>query len=252
MFSSKKESRQPVPLGTTVYDALPTLRDIHTVARESYPDIKDEFFWHIFEDYKKYTCLNVERFYNIFKSVEYIAKSGLSGDIAECGVFLGGSIIGAALFAKHFNLTDRKFFIFDTFEGFPIRTIEKDFTGETVDLSTLEVFNRNFKSVVQNNIAQSGLSSENFVLVEGLVEDTLPSFSCGELAYLRLDTDYYDSTYAELAHLYPLLGSGGVIILDDYGHFQGVRQATDDYFAAHGRWPLLQRVDYTGRCGIKV
>lgn len=245
-------SRSSVSHETTVYDALPTLASMHTVDRKNYADIIEDDFWDVFEQYKPYTCLNVERYYNIYKTVEYIASSGIAGDFAECGVFLGGSIIGAAIFAKKFGLTDRRFFAFDTFEGFPAETIETDFDGTTMDLSHLPVFNNNFREVVEKNIANSGLAPESIVLIQGTVESTLPNWQGSSLCYLRLDTDYYTSTMIELDSLYPRLELGGALIVDDYGHFTGVRKATDDYFRTHLRKPLLQRVDYTGRCGIKI
>jgi O-methyltransferase len=247
-----KDNRPPAPISTTVYNALPSLAVMHSQGRVNYPDIVEDYFWEIFEKYKEFTCLGVERFYNIFKAIEYIAKSDLTGDIAECGVFLGGSIIGAAHFAQYFGLKKRKFYAFDTFQGFPSETMENDINGELCDLSKLKVFNSNFRPVIEKNIRDSGLDPENFVLVEGPVEQTLASHSCTNLAYLRLDTDYYQSTFVELSYLYPALQTGGIIIIDDYGHFEGARRAVDDYFAQHPRSPLLQRVDYSGRCGIKI
>jgi len=71
-----------------------------------------------------------------------------------------------------------------------------------------------------------------------------------EIALLRLDTDWHSSTAHELEHLYPLVATGGVLIVDDYGHFQGARKAVDEYFE-HSPI-LLTRVDYTGRVGLKV
>jgi hypothetical protein len=68
---------------------------------------------------------------------------------------------------------------------------------------------------------------------------------------LRLDTDWYESTKHELVHLYPRLSPGGVLILDDYGHYEGARRAVDEYFEQVGERPLLTRVDYTGRVGVK-
>lgn len=252
MSAPSNSSRAVVPLETTVYDALPTLQTMHEVNRDHFPDMRETVFWEVFERMKPFTCLNAERFYNIYKSVEYIAQCGIAGHFAECGVFLGGSIIGAAHFAEHFGLGDRKFYVFDTFEGFPTDTMEKDIAGATYDLSTLTVFNNNFRAVVEKNIAASKLDPSKFILIQGLVEETLPSFEIDALAYLRLDTDYYESTLVELDCLYPHLSRGGVVILDDYGHFDGVRQATDDYFRKIGGGPLLQRVDYTGRCGVKI
>src|SRR6202035_806859 len=116
--------------------------------------------WEVFEKYKRYTCLSVERFYNIFNSIEYIALSNIPGDVIECGVFLGGSIVGAALFAKHFGIKNRRFYIFDTFEGFPANTMETDLRGTVQDLSTLKVLNDRFRHIVERNIAASDLAKD--------------------------------------------------------------------------------------------
>jgi hypothetical protein len=87
--------------------------------------------------------------------------------------------------------------------------------------------------------------------VRGKVEDTLPAQAPEQIALLRLDTDWYESTRHELEHLYPRLVSGGVLIIDDYGYWQGARQATDEYFAGRGIHLLLNRIDITGRIAIK-
>jgi hypothetical protein len=88
--------------------------------------------------------------------------------------------------------------------------------------------------------------------VKGLVEDTLPSSAPESIALLRLDTDWYESTRHELIHLFPRLVSGGVLILDDYGHWQGARKALDEYFEEHGVKMLLNRIDYSARIGVKL
>jgi hypothetical protein len=87
--------------------------------------------------------------------------------------------------------------------------------------------------------------------VSGPVETTLPAQAPDRLALLRLDTDWYASTRHELEQLYPRLVREGVLIVDDYGHWEGAREAVDEYFAANGPAPLLQRVDYTGRMAVK-
>ena len=86
----------------------------------------------------------------------------------------------------------------------------------------------------------------------GKVEDTLPAAAPDKIALLRLDTDWYESTRHELEHLFPRLSPGGVLIVDDYGHWQGARRAVDEYFAENGVTMLLNRIDYTGRIGVKV
>ena len=84
------------------------------------------------------------------------------------------------------------------------------------------------------------------------MEDTIPGTMPGEIALLRLDTDWYESTYHELKFLFPKLVKGGVLIIDDYGHWQGAREAVDQYFKENNIHMLLNRIDYTGRIGIKM
>ena len=87
--------------------------------------------------------------------------------------------------------------------------------------------------------------------IEDKVEQTLSENNPGEIALLRLDTDQYESTKIELEVLYPLLVSGGVLIIDDYGHFHGAKKAVDEYFKSIGEEPLMHRIDYSGRMIIK-
>ena len=88
--------------------------------------------------------------------------------------------------------------------------------------------------------------------VPGRVEETIPEAAPERIAVLRLDTDWYESTRHELEHLFPRLAVGGVLIIDDYGHWQGARRAVDEYLAASGARLLLSRIDYTGRMAVKI
>ena len=85
----------------------------------------------------------------------------------------------------------------------------------------------------------------------GPVEETIPGTAPDRISLLRLDTDWYESTRHELEHLIPRLSAGGVLIIDDYGHWKGARQATDEFIAATPDFGLLTRIDYTGRMAIK-
>jgi hypothetical protein len=84
------------------------------------------------------------------------------------------------------------------------------------------------------------------------VEDTIPREAPEEIAILRLDTDWYQSTRHELMHLYPKLSIGGILIVDDYGHWEGARRAVDEYISDNRLVILLQRIDYTGRIAVKT
>ncbi len=73
-----------------------------------------------------------------------------------------------------------------------------------------------------------------------------------KIALLRLDTDWYESTKHTMAHLFPRLSFNGVIIIDDYGHWQGARKAVDEYITSNNLNILLNRIDYTARLAIKT
>jgi len=101
-------------------------------------------------------------------------------------------------------------------------------------------------------VTRVGYDPEKIRFVQGRVEDTLPRHAPDRIALLRLDTDWYESTRHELEHLFPRLAVGGVLILDDYGHWQGARQAVDEYVREHRLRLFLHRIDYAGRCAVKV
>jgi hypothetical protein len=98
----------------------------------------------------------------------------------------------------------------------------------------------------------TGYDSEKVFFVKGKVEETLPAHAPDRISLLRLDTDWYESTYHELTHLYPRLTVGGVLIIDDYGHWAGARRAVDDFIGKNKLRLLLNRVDYTGRICVKL
>ncbi len=104
---------------------------------------------------------------------------------------------------------------------------------------------------VREVVAASGYPADRIHLHAGRVEDTLPAHAPERIALLRLDTDWYESTKHELEHLYPRLVDHGVLIVDDYGHWDGARRASDEYAATQPAL-LLHRTDYTGRMAIKA
>jgi O-methyltransferase len=105
---------------------------------------------------------------------------------------------------------------------------------------------------VKQNLRDTGYQEDQVVFVKGKVEDTIPRDAPERISLLRLDTDWYESTYHELVHLYPRISVGGVLIIDDYGHWAGARQAMDQYIAENHAKLLLHRIDYTGRIAVKL
>ena len=97
------------------------------------------------------------------------------------------------------------------------------------------------------------LNEKNVVIKKGWFRDTLPvsKNEIGKIAILRLDGDWYESTKVCLDNLYDKVASGGYIIIDDYGHWEGAKKATDEFLAKKGIKPDLVKIDYTGVYFIK-
>ena len=105
---------------------------------------------------------------------------------------------------------------------------------------------------VQNNLKVLGIDETDLHFIKGKVEETIPDEAPVEpISLLRLDTDWYKSTKHELKHLFPKLVSGGVLIIDDYGDWSGVRQAVDEYVDFHKVSILLTRVGNGSVIGVK-
>lgn len=218
-------------------------------------------FWPLHEACRDATMTSTERLYALFKAVEYVVRSGIPGDFVECGVWRGGSVMMMALALQRFGGVGRRLYCFDTFEGMPppgARDVRND-TGKPAAeiLSAADrTADRSVWAIapldqVRRNVASTGYPPELVAYCVGKVEHTLPASAPDGIALLRLDTDWYDSTRHELMHLYPRLAAGGVLIIDDYGYWRGARQATDEYFLQTRHKVLLNRIDNTGRIGIK-
>ena len=221
----------------------------------------DPQFQVIYQRCRVYTMTSIERLYALYKSVEYIVRSGLKGDLVETGVWRGGSCMLMAEALTAFGDTSRRIFLFDTFEGHPKPHETKDvdlWGNRAVDdwrqhAAKAKPWAYVSIAEAQVNLARTEYPPDQLVFVKGLVEETLPRMSeITELALLRLDTDWYESARVSLERLFPRLVEGGVLIVDDYGHYKGQRQAIDEYLAATRQHLLLNRIDYSCRVAVKT
>lgn len=228
-----------------IYDLRPDIENAKTRQRTSYPEITDPEFWEAFEIAKPFSMLHVTGFYNIFQSLRYVGASGVPGDLVECGTLLGGSSIFMALLRDRFGLADRRLHVFDTFFGFPEGSTDTK-RGAPARGPRYQSF---FEAARANFEATSGTEGVEFHV--GPVEETLDAFETPTLALMRLDTDYYTSTRKEFEVLYPHLSDGGVLIVDDYGYYDGCRRATEEYLASVRPTPLLNRIDPGVWAGVK-
>jgi len=210
---------------------------------------------------RPYTMTSTERLWSLINAVSYVTDTGVPGDFVECGVWRGGSVMTMALQLNRLGVTDRAFWLYDTFAGMTAPTeadVEAGTGTRAADmLAATAVDDGNNVWCVANrvdveaNLRSTGYPMERFTLREGDVRDTLLTDLPEQIAILRLDTDWYESTKLGLEVLYPRLAVGGVCVLDDYGHWQGARTAVDEYFAALGHRPYMHPIDYSGRVFIK-
>ena len=205
-----------------------------------------------------FTMTTLDRRASLLGAIDHVVRHRISGDIVECGVWRGGSMMLAALALMARGDSSRRLWLYDTFEGMSEPGAEdRSASGETAAAQLARtprgegVWCEAGLADVQANLASTGYPRERVHFVQGKVEATIPATLPARIALLRLDTDWYESTRHELEHLYPLLSRHGVLIIDDYGHWQGARQAVDEYFAAQAEPVYLHRVDYTARLVIK-
>jgi hypothetical protein len=218
------------------------------------PDLPREFI-ELHRRCSEFTMTSVERMYALWSAARYVAARGVPGDYVECGVWRGGSSMLAALTFEAQGDRERRFHLYDTFAGMAEPSPEDGPAArrewarhETADGND---WCRSPLEEVRRNMLSAGLAPDRLELVEGRVEDTIPGAIPERIALLRLDTDWYASTRHELEHLFPRLEPGGVLIVDDYGHWEGARRAVDEYLDEAGVTLLLVRVDETGRVAIK-
>lgn len=218
-------------------------------------DIKEEFDTYA-KRFRRYTATSPMVMHALFKAVDYIVDAKVVGDIVECGVWRGGSMMVAGARLLELGDTKRVLYLYDTFSGMP-KPIKKDFMLRQNKPALeewkekkegREWFNASMDEVKQN-LRKVGYPRTQ--LVEGKVEDTIPGTVPKKIAILRLDMDMYEPTKHALRHLFPLLSSGGVLILDNYGDWMGERDAVDEYFASHDIIILLNRIGPGMRIGIK-
>lgn len=234
--------------------------DLETLAAR-YPDMPREFL-QTFRDVQPYTMTSPERVFALCDAVRHVVRNQIPGDLVECGVWRGGSTMAMLKTLSANSCDSRLIWLYDTFEGMsePGQN-DVDCYGQTADrLLEQSAENRTAADSVwceaslddvRTNVSSCAYPQNHLNYIVGKVEQTIPASLPDKIALLRLDTDWFDSTWHELVHLYPRLVPGGILIIDDYGHWQGCREAVDQYLQQHAPNLLLCRIDYTGRIAVK-
>ena len=225
--------------------------------RENLPAFVGREFMEFYYSSRHATMTTWTGCYQTYLAIRHVAEARIPGDIVECGVYKGGLSILMTEILKRHGVQDRTVWLYDTFNGMP-ELGEKDFDRHYMrpaadwmrnDEKVRSVARR---ATVVRNLENAVYPFDLFRLVEGKVEETIPGRMPDKIALLRLDTDWYESARHELEYLFPRLVPGGVLIVDDYGIWDGARKAVDEYFAANALPPpIAQDTEYAALVTVK-
>jgi len=201
---------------------------------------------------RPYTMLPYTNLVQLYELVKYCEINEILGDFVECGVWKGGSSALMALGSlNNCKNEPRTLHLFDIFSEICAPDPDKD--GERA-MREAKKFNSKFIENKKELFSLKGIydayggpgslsqNQELFYNIikypkakvhfhEGWFQDTLPIVKneISKIAILRLDGDWYESTKVCLENLYDKVVKGGVIIIDDYGTYEGCKKAVDEF-----------------------
>lgn len=212
----------------------------------------------IFNVCQPYTMIGKERVFANVDSIDYVIENNIEGDIVEIGVWKGGSVLSMLIKLDLLNISDRTVRLYDTFSGMTEHNDEVDFhqfnyeRKETIKTASQLLkeceFTRAYCCLedVQNTISELSPYKGEVLYHEGdILKNTIyPE----KISLLRLDTDWYESTKFELENFYHLVSDHGVIMIDDYGHWEGSKKATNEFIEKN---PEI-KFDFIDKTGIII
>ena len=172
----------------------------------------------------------------ILRELERVLSQAVAGDVVEFGCYVGTTSVPMA---QRLRSTDKRLFVYDSFEGLPEKTAEDESpaglqfqAGEL--LATKAQFIKNFK--------QAGLSLP--VITKGWFADVSPERVPKHICFAYLDGDYYHSILDPLKLIWNRLSSGAIIVVDDYANeaLPGAAKAVDEWLLTH---PAKMRVEHS-------
>ena len=207
------------------------------------------------------SMVSVDRLWAVIQATRYIIRNNIEGDFVECGVWRGGCSLAIAMILDELK-SNKKIYLFDTFAGMTkpgsndincdnVHANKKFIESKKVNYNSwcyasLNDVHKQFKKL---NLYKKAVFVKGDILKTLKQENNLPK----KISLLRLDTDWYESTKCELDILYPLLQKDGVLLIDDFGQWQGARKAVNEYSEKNYSFSkcLIWKTDFTGRAMIK-
>lgn len=189
-----------------------------------------------------HAMIGFTRLTNMQKCVMETIKNNIPGDLIETGVWRGGATILMRAILKGYEVTDRKVFVADSFEGLPKPNEVKYPHDKGNDLYARPELAVSLEQV-QDNFSRYGLLDNQVVFLKGWFKDTLPNAPIEKISVARLDGDLYESTMNALDNLYHKISIGGFLIVDSYGDEEYCKAAVEDFRKKHGIKEGLLRTD---------
>lgn len=191
----------------------------------------------IFPKVMPYTMVGRKRLEALYRLAREAERRGIEGDVVECGTCNGGTaaVLGyAGLTENH----ARHLWLFDSFEGLPEPlpidgAKAQSFTG--LCLGKIEC--------VEEVLERAQVPRERVHIVKGWFQDTFQTVDIPRIAVLHIDADWYESVKLTLERFYDCVEPGGFIIFDDYGFWEGCRQAVDEFLNGMEAPPKLEIID---------
>ena len=174
-----------------------------------------------FAEYQKLsqrTLLGCEKLYYLYSL--FLNTVPVLGDVAECGVYQGGSANMLTNLVAN-KCPGKRIHLFDTFKGMPVADQNKD-THKVGDFGDTSL------EVVKGLICHDDIVSYHV----GMMPDSFKGMEGSVFSFIHLDVDQYQSYIDCLTFLWPRLSLGGIMVFDDYGHpnCPGARKAIDEFF----------------------
>ncbi len=170
------------------------------------------------------TLMPASRLSRIWNFAHNVGKEELEGAFVECGTYKGGS---AAMLIS--NAERRDVWLFDSWDGCPEPTEhDVDRNGNPGQRGEFSSSYEAFEELLSRLPAYQCAVH----IRKGWFQDTVPSSrdEIGKIALLHLDGDWYESTKVCLESLYDGIVPGGILIIDDYGYWNGCKKAVDEFF----------------------
>ncbi|GAB4292306.1 MAG: hypothetical protein Fur0025_27930 [Oscillatoriaceae cyanobacterium] len=250
---------QPAAAVQALYEELrysPSNNEAKTILEqllEQYPqlvasNIDNPEFQALLQIVRPYTMLSEARLYSLFSLAKQVCEYNIPGNFVECGVAGGGSTALMAAVIQKYTKQPRWLYAFDSFEGMPEPTEADKSNGVPAELTGWGTGTCAAPEASMREVCAK-LGVERIAIpVKGYFQDTLPKMrnAVGTIALLHADGDWYESTKAILENLYDRVSNDGIIQVDDYGAWEGCRQAVHEFEASRHLKFDLNQIDYTG------